>query len=87
MKNFKTWQLTEGHIQYNPRIDGEPLQPKTAMGAALQCEYLATQIRTTFGLDERFAAHRDAIHKCGELLEQAAREMYKVLVSDPHKFS
>ena len=86
MKNFREWRLNEGMVRYNPAIDGPPLQPKTASGAMYQIQALALEIRTTFGLDERFAEYKQHIMKCSELLEQAAGAMAQVMASDPHKF-
>lgn len=82
MKSFTEWKMNES---YNPNIDGPPLEPHTLMGARTQIQILARNIRTTFGLDEKW--NSQAIHDATQHLEQAAMALAKLdnrIV--PHKF-
>jgi len=77
-------------VPYNPSIDGPPLKPGTISGAEMQIKELATQIRTTFGLDPKWADHKKQILDATKLLDQAADSigdyMDGSLRNDPHKF-
>lgn len=77
-------------VTYNPSIDGPPLKPSTISGAEMQIKELATQIRTTFGLDPKWADHKDQIVAATKLLDQAADSIGDYMDgdkrNDPHKF-
>jgi hypothetical protein len=75
---------------YIPSIDGPPLKPSTIAGVEVQIRELATQIRTTFGLDEKWDDHKNQIFDATKILDQAAdqigRKMDGDKRNDPHKF-
>jgi len=77
-------------VTYSPSIDGPPLKPYTISGAEIQNKELATQIRTTFGLDPKWDDHKKQILDATKLLDQAADSigdyMDGSLRNDPHQF-
>jgi hypothetical protein len=77
-------------VPYNPSIDGPPLKPGTISGAEMQIKELATQIRTTFGLDPKWDDHKKQILDATKLLDQAADSIGDYMDgdkrNDPHKF-
>ena len=91
MKRLNDWLLSK-NINENVivALDGEPLKPRTISGAERQIRQLALEIRTTFGLDERFKNH-PGIQACSKLLEQAASVLDDGSLSGeernaPHRF-
>jgi hypothetical protein len=87
MKTF--YQFTENDI-YRPSIDGPALEPTTIAGAEHQIQSLATQIRTTFGIDPSFKEFNQQIQQATKLLEQAANLLGNNMSGEqratPHKW-
>ena len=75
---------------YSASIDGPPLKPVSISGAEVQIRELAIQIRTTFGLDEKWNDHKQEILDATQLLDKAADQLGKEMDgdkrNDPHKF-
>ena len=96
MKNFQEWLKTntplhEYYGTYEPSLDGPPLLPHTISGAEIQIRHLASNIRTTFGIDPRWQDHKQRIHKVMELLDKAAGllddgTMNGEMRNTPHKY-
>lgn len=94
MKSYKEYlhenSLISETLSYIPEIDGPPLLPKHIHGAEVQIKNLAGNIRTTFGLDERYAKFKMQINKAADLLDEAANLIGNVMSSEermqPHKF-
>lgn len=89
MKKFNEF-LTEAGFPYRASIDGPPLNPHTISGAENQIRELARQIRTTFGIDERWRVHKPQIVQACSILDKAA-DIIGSNMSDeermlPHKF-
>jgi hypothetical protein len=84
MKSFREWQ------GYTPSIDGPPLEPHTISGAEVQIKQLASHIRTSFNLDDRWTQYHQQIAQAAELLNQAADLLGRVMTSSerntPHKY-
>jgi len=89
MKKFKQWRIEEGY-SYTPSIDGPALQPHTISGAEVQIRQLASNIRTTFNLDERWKEHHTQILQATKLLDDAANMIGNVMSGEerntPHKY-
>lgn len=69
---MKTYHQWEENLLYRPEIDGPPLNPHTISGAEVQIKQLASNIRTSFGLDPQWQDHKQRIIKAMNLLDQAA---------------
>jgi len=71
--NFANWLENKNEsYNYNPSIDGPPLEPHTISGAEVQIRQLATNIRTTFGLDPKWKDYQQQFQQATALLEKAA---------------
>jgi len=72
MKSFQKWMENQ--------VSNEPLlQPYTLSGAEKQIRMLATNIRTTFGLDPKWESYKEQILAATQHLEEGAN-----LLSKPH---
>jgi hypothetical protein len=74
MKTFSQWSE---NCNYNPSIDGPPLDPHTIAGTEVQIRTLARNIRSSFvhRPNNRWKNYRDQIFKATELLDQAANSI------------
>ena len=70
MKTFREYR--ESNWGYSQHLDGPPLKPKTIAGAEQQIYKLAEEIRNTFGIDEKWARHKDQIFRATIMMDEAA---------------
>lgn len=90
MNKFKQWRIENESYAYTPSIDGPPLEPHTISGAEVQIRQLATNIRTTFNLDERWKQHHQQILQATKMLDEAANMIGNIMSGEerntPHRF-
>jgi len=75
MISFKEFRerYQESGYGYSQHLDGAPLKPKTIVGAEEQIYELAREIRTTFGLDKRWAMYKNQIVRATSMMDDAAK--------------